>query len=111
LLLCGAQTPMLFMGQEWAASTPFQFFTDHHEELGRLVTEGRRQEFQAWPGFSGDDVPDPQAIDTFLRSRLKWDEREAEPHASMLRLYRALLSLRRSEMAFDWSEHAAQHAH
>jgi len=111
LLLCGAHTPMLFMGQEWAASTPFQYFTDHHAELGRLVTEGRRREFEAWATFSGDDVPDPQARDTFLRSRLDWAQRHVEPHASTLRLYRALLSLRRTEVAFDWSQHAAQHAH
>ena len=111
LLLCGAHTPMLFMGQEWAASSPFQFFTNHHDELGRLVTEGRRHEFQAWASFSGDDVPDPQALGTFVRSRLDWDERSREPHASTLRLYRALLSLRRSEIAFEWSQHAVQRAH
>ncbi len=111
LLLTAAHTPMLFMGQEWAASTPFQFFTDHHEELGRLVTEGRRNEFKAWDTFSSDDVPDPQSEATFLRSKLDWPEREVEPHASTLQLYRALLSLRRTEMAFDWSERAGQHAH
>jgi maltooligosyltrehalose trehalohydrolase len=101
---------LLFMGQEWAASTPFQYFTDHNEALGRLVTEGRRREFHSWPEFTEHDVPDPQALDTFLHSRLDWEERTAEPHASTLRLYRALLSLRRTEAAFDWSAHATQHA-
>src|SRR5690606_27016671 len=66
LLLFAPETPLLFMGQEWAAATPFQFFTDHHEELGRLVSEGRREEFRDFPGFGGE-VPDPQDPATFER--------------------------------------------
>ena len=54
LLLLSPYTPLLFMGQEWAASTPFQFFTDHGAELGRLVTEGRRAEFAGFSAFSGE---------------------------------------------------------
>ena len=95
LLLLGPYTPLLFMGQEWAASTPFLFFTDHHEELGRRVTAGRRAEFAHFAAFSGEQVPDPQALDTFLRSKLRWDERDQPPHAGVLRLYRDLLELRR----------------
>jgi maltooligosyltrehalose trehalohydrolase len=98
LLLCLPQTPLLFMGQEWAASTPFLYFTDHHEALGRLVTEGRRREFQGFSEFAdpakAERIPDPQAEATFERSRLDWSEREREPHASVLRLTRALLALR-----------------
>jgi maltooligosyltrehalose trehalohydrolase len=101
LLLCAPETPLLFMGQEWAASAPFLYFTDHHPELGRLVTEGRRREFAAFATFadaaSRDRIPDPQAEETFLRSRLEWEEREREPHASMLRLHHAVLDLRRRE--------------
>ena len=103
LLLCCPQTPLLFMGQEWAASSPFQFFTDHHEGLGKLVTEGRRREFQRFKAFcdpqTRETIPDPQALQTFLNSRLNWEERAAETHAATLRLYRALLRLRRTEAA------------
>jgi maltooligosyltrehalose trehalohydrolase len=100
LLLVAPQTPLLFMGQEWAATTPFQFFTDHHHELGRQVTEGRRAEFAGFSAFNdAGAVPDPQARDTFLRSRLRWDEMEAAPHAGVRRLYERLLQLRREHPA------------
>jgi maltooligosyltrehalose trehalohydrolase len=99
LLLLLPQTPLLFMGQEWAASTPFLFFTDHNEELGTLVTEGRRREFGEFSVFSDVGVPDPQAEETFMASRLKWEELTVEPHAAVLRLYKSLLRLRRTEPA------------
>ncbi|HEX8429832.1 MAG TPA: malto-oligosyltrehalose trehalohydrolase [Longimicrobium sp.] len=103
LLLLSPYTPMLWMGQEWAASTPFQYFTDHPEELGRLVTEGRREEFKKFSAFSDpavrEHIPDPQAEASFLDSRLRWDEREREPHAGILALYRTLLALRREHPA------------
>ena len=95
LLLLLPQTPLLFMGQEWAASTPFRYFTDHNTELGALVTEGRRREFASFAAFSQVEIPDPQAPETFLASRLDWSELNAEPHAPMLRLYKSLLQLRR----------------
>jgi maltooligosyltrehalose trehalohydrolase len=98
LLLLAPQTPLLFMGEEWAASTPFLFFTDHEPGLGRLVTEGRRREFAGFSAFTDParraSIPDPQSPETFERSRLRWAERESEPHASTLRLHRALLRLR-----------------
>jgi maltooligosyltrehalose trehalohydrolase len=101
LLLCAPQTPLLFMGQEWAAPSPFLFFTDHEPGLGQLVTEGRRREFQGFSAFSDprkrERIPDPQAPSTFERSRLDWTRAGAEPHASVRRLYRALLRLRREE--------------
>jgi len=101
LLLMAPETPLLFMGQEWAASTPFLYFTDHHPELGRLVTEGRRGEFRHFAAFSDplarEQIPDPQATSTYLSSQLIWDEHAREPHASTLRLYQALLMLRRRE--------------
>ncbi len=95
LLLYVPQTPLLFMGQEWAARTPFLYFTDHEEELGRAVTEGRRREFGDFSGFSGD-VPDPQAEETFERSKLQWDELERDPHSGVLAMYRDLLARRKS---------------
>jgi maltooligosyltrehalose trehalohydrolase len=98
LLLLIPQTPMVFMGQEWAATSPFLFFTDHHEELGRQITKGRRQEFQSFAGFadSRSHVPDPQNPTTFERSRLNWEEAAEPAHASTRELYRRLLALRHS---------------
>jgi maltooligosyltrehalose trehalohydrolase len=103
LLLIAPHSPLLFMGQEWAATTPFQFFTDHHEELGRQVSSGRRAEFAGFDAFSAGDIPDPQARATFERSCLRWDEAERPPHAGVLRLYERLLHLRRSHPAMQLS--------
>jgi len=101
-------TPLLFMGQEWAASSPFQYFTDLEPALGVLVTEGRRQEFADFPEFSNAEargrIPDPQAADTFTNSRLRWNEQTGGEHARSLALYRALLSLRREHPALSGSD-------
>jgi maltooligosyltrehalose trehalohydrolase len=102
LLLLAPQTPLLFMGQEWAASTPFQFFTDHHEQLGRLVTAGRRAEFASFEAFNdAGPAPDPQERDTFERSRLRWSELADPDHARVRRLYERLLHLRRAHPALQ----------
>ncbi|HEX8670733.1 MAG TPA: glycogen debranching protein GlgX [Longimicrobium sp.] len=105
LLLLSPYTPMLWMGQEWAASSPFQYFTDHPEELGKLVTEGRRNEFKSFSAFSDpanrERIPDPQSPATFERSRLRWEERERPPHEGILALYRTLLRLRREHPALQ----------
>jgi maltooligosyltrehalose trehalohydrolase len=104
LLLVSPYTPLVWMGQEWAATSPFQYFTDHPEELGKLVTEGRRWEFRHFPAFQDPDlrktIPDPQAEETFERSKLRWDEIDEPPHSGVLMLYRELLDLRRSHAAF-----------
>ncbi len=105
LLCLSPYTPLIFQGQEWGASTPFLYFTDHNEELGRLVTEGRRKEFKGFSAF-GDEasikrIPDPQAERTFLLSKLDWSEAE-DPDggpARLLALYREALRLRRDEPA------------
>jgi len=95
LVLCAPFVPMLFQGEEWAASTPFQYFTDHGDaELGRAVSEGRRREFAAF-GWEPDDVPDPQDPETFRRSHLDWDELGRSPHAEVLAWHRELIRLRR----------------
>ncbi|WP_437736520.1 malto-oligosyltrehalose trehalohydrolase [Sorangium sp. So ce1335] len=99
LLLITPYTPLLFMGQEWNARTPFQYFTDHNPELGRLVTEGRRREFQYFSSFSGAEVPDPQDPRTFQRSKLDWSERQRPEHAGVLAWYRELLGLRAAHPA------------
>jgi maltooligosyltrehalose trehalohydrolase len=94
LLLFAPQLPLIFQGQEWAATAPFQFFSDHEPELGKQVTAGRKREFAGFMGFSGE-VPDPQDPETFRRSKLDWAEQSQPEHAATLDLYRALLSLRR----------------
>ncbi|WP_406695528.1 malto-oligosyltrehalose trehalohydrolase [Singulisphaera sp. Ch08] len=114
LLLTMPAIPLLFMGQEWAATTPFLYFTDHEEDLGKLVTEGRRHEFRHFLAFvdpeAREKIPDPQAVSTFEASRLDWSESEHSPHASILRLYRALLRLRRQEPALRPSRRDNVHA-
>jgi maltooligosyltrehalose trehalohydrolase len=98
LLLVVPETPLLFQGQEWAADAPFLFFTDHQEELGQRVTSGRREEFASFTAFADarlrEAIPDPQARDTFERSRLQWEELADPGHASMLRLYQRVIGLR-----------------
>ena len=94
VVLTAPFVPMLFQGEEWAASTPFQYFTDHDAELGRLVSNGRKEEFAAF-GWDPDDVPDPQHEETFSRSKLRWREIGEAPHADMLDWHRRLIALRR----------------
>jgi maltooligosyltrehalose trehalohydrolase len=99
LVLTAPFTPMLFMGEEWGARTPWQYFTDHQDPgLARAVREGRRAEFAAH-GWAPEEVPDPQARTTFLASKLDWDEPGRAPHAALLAWYRALLALRRAHPA------------
>jgi maltooligosyltrehalose trehalohydrolase len=99
MVLLGPFVPMLFAGEEFAASTPFQYFTNFQDrELGRLVSEGRRKEFAAF-GWAPEDVPDPQAEETFLRSKLRWEEVREGEHAEMLDWYRRLIALRHQEPA------------
>ena len=101
LLLTLPMTPLLFMGDEWAATSPFLYFTDHEPELGRRVAEGRRAEFVRFVRFADEAMaarlPDPQALETFTRSRLDWSEIDRPPHARVLALYRQLLALRRTD--------------
>ncbi|WP_405107442.1 malto-oligosyltrehalose trehalohydrolase [Micromonospora sp. NBC_01405] len=96
LLFTAPFTPMLFMGEEWAASTPWQFFTSHPEpELATAVATGRRREFAAH-GWASNDVPDPQAPQTFARSRLDWAELDEPEHREMYDFHRRLIALRKS---------------
>jgi maltooligosyltrehalose trehalohydrolase len=96
LTLAGPFTPMLFQGEEWAASTPFQFFTSHPEpELGKATAEGRIAEF-AKMGWDPAVVPDPQDPSTYERSKLDWSEADGGRHARLLDTYRRLAALRRS---------------
>ena len=100
LVLLSPFTPMLFMGEEWAASTPFQFFTSHPEpELGRATAEGRKAEF-AEHGWDSAEIPDPQSPQTFADSKLDWSEPDTGIHARVLEFYRALIELRKTRNAF-----------
>jgi len=96
LVLTSPFTPMLFMGEEWGADTPWQFFTDHTDPFfANAVSNGRRSEF-AGHGWGFGDVPDPQDKETFLRSKLDWTQLEREPYRALHGWYRSLIALRRS---------------
>ncbi|MBA2538834.1 MAG: malto-oligosyltrehalose trehalohydrolase [Deltaproteobacteria bacterium] len=98
LMLFLPMTPMLFQGQEWSASTPFLYFTDHEPALGQLISRGRREEFSRFIAFSNpESIPDPQARETFVRSQLDWEERLKPPHADTLAMMRAAIGLRRRD--------------
>ncbi|MEO6955161.1 MAG: malto-oligosyltrehalose trehalohydrolase [Antricoccus sp.] len=109
LTLLAPATPMLFMGEEWGASTPFAFFSSHPEpELAEAVRTGRREEF-AKMDWAPESILDPQAPETFADSKLKWAERNDGDFAEQLALYRDLIRLRRTwpeltDPRFDWTE-------
>jgi maltooligosyltrehalose trehalohydrolase len=95
LYLLSPFVPMVFQGEEWAASTPFLYFADHDDpELARAVSAGRKKEFVAF-GWDPDLIPDPEDSATFAASKLRWDEVSACDHAEMLTWYQALIRLRR----------------
>jgi maltooligosyltrehalose trehalohydrolase len=104
IFLLSPQIPMLFMGEEWAASSPFQFFVDFESEpdLARAVRDGRRGEFKHFKAFSDPEmaqrIPDPTVRATFERSKINWDEAERQPHQSILDQTRLLLELRQKEI-------------
>jgi maltooligosyltrehalose trehalohydrolase len=100
LVLMAPYVPMLFMGEEFAASTPFQYFADHDdEEMRKLVADGRKRDFAQF-GF-GDDVPNPEEIETFQRSKLNWDEIGEGKHAEMLAWVKSVIKLRRCTICLN----------
>jgi maltooligosyltrehalose trehalohydrolase len=101
ILLMSPAIPLLFQGEEFAASTPFQYFADHDEpEMAKAVSEGRRREFAAF-GWNPDAIPDPESIETFERSKLRWAEVNEGNHEEMLQWYRKLIHLRRTSAALN----------
>jgi len=95
LFLLSPFVPMLFQGEEWAASTPFLYFADHsNPELAHAVSEGRKKEFAAF-GWNPASIPDPENPSTFEASKLRWDEVKVGDHAEMLAWYKALIRFRR----------------
>ncbi len=99
VLLLAPQSPLLFMGEEFAAKQPFLFFCDFGPELARAVTEGRRREFSRFARFADpatrESIPDPNAETTFAASVLDWNDIERSPHKETIECHRQLLSLRR----------------
>ncbi|MHB8236313.1 MAG: DUF3459 domain-containing protein, partial [Acidithiobacillus ferrivorans] len=102
VLLLAPAVPLLFMGEEFAAISPFLFFCDFSGELRQAVREGRRREFAAFAHFStggtATQIPDPGAESTFIASTLDWTQRNRGPHADWLQYYRRLLQIRRDEI-------------
>jgi maltooligosyltrehalose trehalohydrolase len=99
LLLLGPNTPMLFQGQEFAATTPFLYFADHNPELAVLVAKGRAEFLSQFPSIASEDVaaliPNPEREETFLRCKLDFTDREK--HADVLKLHRDLIRLRKGD--------------
>ncbi len=96
LTLMAPFVPMLWMGEEFAASAPFLYFADHEEEeMRRLVSEGRKRDFAAF-GWEEDAVPDPEAAETFERSKLDWREVHEGRHKEMLQWVKSLIAFRRA---------------
>jgi maltooligosyltrehalose trehalohydrolase len=101
LVLTAPFVPMIFQGEEFAASSPFQYFADHEDPaMAKSVRDGRRGEFAAF-GWNPDDIPDPGAKETFERSKLKWDEVHEGKHEEMLEWYRKLIHLRRGSASLN----------
>ena len=101
IVLLSPFVPLLFQGEEWAASSPFQYFADHQDrELARLVSEGRKREFSAF-GWAPEMIPDPESPETYEASKLKWSEVNQPEHAQILEWYRALIRLRRTMPCFN----------
>jgi maltooligosyltrehalose trehalohydrolase len=103
LVMTSPFVPMIFQGEEWAASSPFLYFADHDDpHIAKLVSEGRRNEFAAF-GWDPKSIPDPEKPETFLRSKLRWHEASEGDHASMLSWYSDLIRLRRSSPSLNSS--------
>ncbi|HZA93338.1 MAG TPA: DUF3459 domain-containing protein, partial [Gemmatimonadales bacterium] len=104
IFLLSPQIPLIFMGEEWAASTPFQFFVDFESEpdLAKAVREGRRGEFKRFKAFTDPEmsqrIPDPTDRATFERSKIDWSEIDQPPYQQILSSTRHLLSLRQTEI-------------
>lgn len=101
LVLTAPFIPMLFQGEEFAASTPFLYFADHDDPvMAKLVSEGRKKEFAAF-GWDASQIPNPEELNTFLDSKLKWDEVTEGIHADILRWTRDLIALRRKSLSLN----------
>jgi len=101
IVLTAPFIPMIFQGEEFAASTPFQYFADHEDpEMAKAVREGRQREFAAF-GWDPNEIPDPEKLETFEQSKLNWNEIEQDSHGEMLDWYRRLIDLRRRSASLN----------
>jgi maltooligosyltrehalose trehalohydrolase len=105
LMLLAPQTPMLFMGQEWGATSRFLFFSDMCGELPKLVAEGRKREMSQFPSVGSPEtlaaLPEPCSEESFSQCKLRWQEVEHEHHQQLIRLHADLLRLRRTDAIFQ----------
>jgi maltooligosyltrehalose trehalohydrolase len=109
IVLMSPFIPMLFQGEEWAASSPFLYFADHEDaEMARLISEGRKKDFAAF-GWDPASIPDPENRETFEKSKLKWDEVNEGKHSEMLAWYSELIRLRRSTPCLNDGEPGRTH--
>jgi 1,4-alpha-glucan branching enzyme len=115
IVLLAPSPPLIFMGEEFAAATPFLFFCDFEPKLAAAVTQGRREEFRSFAAFADADaaeqIPDPSAPSTFARSKLDWRSVGAPPHDGWLSLYRELLHLRQHAIVPLMQKIALKHRH
>jgi maltooligosyltrehalose trehalohydrolase len=104
LVLTSPFIPMLFQGEEWAATSPFQYFANHEDpEMARAVSEGRKHEFKAF-GWKPESIPDPEKRETFVRSKLNWNELSQGEHAEMLAWHRNLIRVRQASACLNNGE-------
>jgi len=98
-VLVSPYIPLLFMGEEWSASSPFLYFVSHTDkELIEAVRKGRKEEFKDF--HAEDETPDPQSDETYLKSKIPWPETNKEPHSTMLQYYKALINFRKKHQDF-----------
>ncbi|MGH8508572.1 MAG: malto-oligosyltrehalose trehalohydrolase [Gammaproteobacteria bacterium] len=114
ILLLAPQPPLMFMGEEWAASTPFLYFCDFQGDLAIAVTQGRRREFSRYAKFSDPEaqagIPNPNDPATYIQSVLNWSEIDHDPHREHLAVFRELLALRRLAITPRLAEIPSAHA-
>ncbi|HEX8607364.1 MAG TPA: malto-oligosyltrehalose trehalohydrolase, partial [Pedobacter sp.] len=102
--------PMLFMGEEWGADSPFLYFVSHTDpELVELVRKGRKAEFAAM--HNEGEAPDPQSEETFNKSKLNWSSKDDSQHASIYKFYQALIALRKNNLCLKMCDREATHVH
>jgi maltooligosyltrehalose trehalohydrolase len=102
IYLLSPQIPLIYMGEEWAETNPFYFFTDFTGDLADAVRKGRRNEFRQWREFADPDqrerIPDPNAHETFAASRIDWSKRDRDPHRARNDLMKSLVALRQANI-------------
>src|SRR5690606_4403844 len=94
IMLLSPHIPLLFMGEEWKAGTPFLFFSDVGDDMAEVIRDSRKKELKNYHDARAGNLPDPMSIETFNASKLDWDELDQPEHRAMLDHYRELIALR-----------------